>query len=310
MRTVEQGVILQRLDDLTAEAARLNQQGDAMKPNNPVLRALLADLDPVLRRNAAYIDAASADVQASAIQAASTLTRELALPGLNDQQLAGIGVRWANPDPEAVHALVQYTSSDAFETSLTKYQTGIRDVVRNVAIRGIADGQNPLQTARDIRRAVQGLPPHYANSLMRTLQLESYRSASAISQQANSDILEGAIRVATLDARTCLTCIALHGTALGVGQKVESHHQCRCVSVPIVRGRPRTVQTGVDWFTAQSAARQREIMGAANYAAYADGAVTLQDYVQPYQDPVFGSMLRQASLKGILGAGAKQYYAR
>lgn len=307
-RLMTSGRVAQRLADLAAEAARLSSRGLRLLPSNAHLAALLADLDPALVQARVLIAATSVDVQALGITAAGTLTRDLALPGLNDAQLGSIGIRWNRPDPQAVAQAIRYTSTDAFEASLSRYQTGIRDLVRNVAVRGMAAGQNPLATARDVRRAVEDLPAHYANSMLRTLQLTSYRDAAVVHQVANASLLEGVLRIATLDARCCMSCVALHGTLLSVGDRVDDHHQGRCVGVPIVRGRPREVQTGIDWFNAQPEARQRAQMGDAAYDAWRAGRFDLRDYSQPYRDPVFGPMIREASLKGMLGEEAKRYY--
>lgn len=303
------GVMALRLQQFEAEAQRLADAGERMTPDNPVLRALLADFDTALRRNAALVDAAAGDVTQAGVNAARTLTRELALPGLDDRQLAAIGLRWNQPDPEAVAALVDFASKPEWETELAKYQQGVAQVVNNIALRGIVEGWGPLRIAREVRRTVEMLPAAQANTLMRTLQLNSYRRATAAHQLANSDILTGQIRIASLDNRCCLACIALHGTRLPLGEVVQDHHNGRCTSISEVRGRPRTVETGEAWLEAQPEERQRAIMGHANFEAWKAGRVKLQDFVQRYEDPVFGPMVREASLRGILGNEARRFYS-
>lgn len=303
------GVMALRLQQFEAEAQRLADAGERMTADNPVLRALLADFDTALRRNAALVDAAAGDVTQAGVNAARTLTRELALPGLDDRQLAAIGLRWNQPDPEAVAALVDFASKPEWETALAKYQQGVAQVVNNIALRGITEGWGPLRIAREVRRTVEMLPAAQANTLMRTLQLSSYRRATAAHQLANSDILTGQIRIASLDNRCCLACIALHGTRLPLGEVVQDHHNGRCTSISEVRGRPRTVETGEAWLEAQPEERQRAIMGHANFEAWKAGKVKLQDFVQRYEDPVFGPMVREASLRGILGNEARRFYS-
>jgi hypothetical protein len=51
--SVGTGIIRQRLGELDAEVARLVAAGERLNPTNPVLRALLADLDTELTRMAA-----------------------------------------------------------------------------------------------------------------------------------------------------------------------------------------------------------------------------------------------------------------
>lgn len=307
-RNSAEGVLAVRLRQFQQEAARLAEADERMAADNPVFRALMADFEGALRRNAALIDAAGPGVQRAGMDAAQVLTRELALPGMDDRMLAQIGVRWNTPDPDAVAALIDVVNRETWADELAKYQENIAGVVNQIAIRGIVDGWNPLRIARAVTDAVDGLPRSQANTLMRTLQLSSYRKATALHQMANSDILTGQIRIATLDNRTCLSCIALHGEELAVGQEVRDHHNGRCTSISIVRGRPRAVQRGEDWLRAQPEERQRAIMGHANFEAWQAGAVQMQDFVHEYRDPVFGLMVREASLRGILGDAARAYY--
>lgn len=304
------GIVGQRLRELDAEAQRLAQDGKKLEPDNPVLRALLADLEPVMRANSSRVNGASPMVQQQAIDAAGQLTRQLALPGFEDRQLASIGVNWNSPDPEAVNALVGYIDTPAWSQQLSAYGEDVIDTIYNQALRGVVEGWSPLRTAREIRNMTQALPAAQANTLMRTLQLESYRSATAINQQANIDILDGQIRVGTLDGRICMACLALHGSIVPAGERIRDHHNGRCTAVSLVRGRPRDVQTGPAWFATLDERQQRDIAGHANYEALQAGRVQMQDFVQSYDDPVFNEMLREASLRGILGDAAEEFYQR
>jgi len=227
----------------------------------------------------------------------------LALPGISDGQLAQIGVAWNVPDPEAVNALVGYVNSEGWAAEIGRYPGLILDTVRHQAVRGIVEGWSPLVTAREIRRISEGMTVAQANNLMRTVQLVSYRDATAIHQRANADILTEQIRIATLDGRTCMACVALHGTRLAVGERVLDHHQGRCTSIAVVRGRPRVVQTGEDWFNGLDEATARGLAGDAAYELLRSGRATLRDFVQPYRDPVFGEMIREASVRQIIKTG-------
>ena len=294
-------LIQKRLSELDDEAVRLREAGEKLAPDNAYVRALLADLEPVLSTNGRRIDGVSGDLQTQGADAAGTITRQLALPGMSDAQLRAVGIAWNRPDPEAVNRLVGYVDSPAWASELGRYPQLVLDVVNNQAIMGIAQGWNPLKTARAIRQMSEGLPAAQANTLMRTLHLQSYRSATAIHQQANADILEGQIRIAALDDRTCMACIALHGTALPLGARVNDHHNGRCTSVAIVRGRPRSITTGEQWFDSLPRERKLTIAGPGKLEAIETGRAQMRDFVQPYDDDVFGEMIREASLKGVLG---------
>lgn len=301
------GIVKQRLSEVEAEAKRLADAGEKMTVDNAVLRAFFADYEDAQKRNAKVLDGQAPTIQTQGAGAAKTLSRQLALPGLSDNQLESVGIRWKAPDPEAVAALVNFSDGDAWANEIKRYpQLSVR-AVQDMAIRGIVNGMSPLRVARMIRESAESVPAHYANTLMRTLQLQSYRTATATYHQANSDIISYVVRIATLDNRTCLSCIALHGTQLPVGARVNDHHNGRCTSVAVIKGRERTITTGLDWFDAQPEERKREIAGNANYEALSAGAVRLNDFVARYDDPVFGQMIGEASLVSILGSDATQY---
>lgn len=306
---VTTGVVAQRLKELQAEASTLQKGGKKLQPDNPVLRALQADMQTVLEANASDINRVAPTLKASANEAATILTRQLALGDTTDAQLSGIGVRWNVPDPQAVVALIGYSDSSAWQDELSRYAVGNLQAIQDIALRGIVNGFGPLRVAEQVRDVAQSIPVYQANTLMRTLQLQSYRDATAVNQLANQDIIQTIIRIATLDNRTCLACIALHGTELRIGERVNDHHNGRCTSIAVVKGRTLNLQNGVDWFNSQSAERQRTIAGESNYKALSAGAVSLNDFVVATDDRVFGEMVNEASLKGILGERAKPFYS-
>jgi len=317
-RSTNSGLIARRLDELDAEARRLAEAGQRLRPDNPMLRAVLADVRDELQAAARLIDGAAEAIERTGIDASGTIQRQLALPGMTDAQLEAIGIRWIAPDPEAIRQLVDYVDSAAWSQTLSQYPDEVVSVIRNQAIRGMAEGWNPLKTAREIARTTGALPQSQANTLMRTLQLTSYRDSTAVHQQANIDLAEQIIRIGTRDLRMCLSCVAQHGDVIWDSRRdagapvprVNDHHNGRCTSVMRVVGRPVSVQSGADWFAGLSRADRVALAGDANLSALDAGAVSLRDFVHDYTDPVFGEMQREASLRGILGAGAERYYRR
>lgn len=289
------GIIAQRFRELDDEADRLAAAGDRLTPSNPVLRALLADFEPVLRRDAIRLDRGALAAQAAGVDAAGTITRTLAIgstPLINGT--------WNTPDPEAVNALIGYLRSDAWADELGQYPARVLDAVANQAVRGMVEGWGALRTAREVRRIASSLSVASANNLMRTAQMTSFRDAAAIHQQANADILAHQIRYAALDDRTCLCCIALHGTILPAGERIDDHHQGRCIGIAVARGSSRSVQTGEAWFAALDEEQARGIAGDSAYELLHSRRASLRDFVQSYNDPVWGEMVREASVRGIL----------
>jgi hypothetical protein len=313
------GIMQRRLAELEARAAELAALGQSLSADDPIFRALMADLDTVMGRNVGRVDGIAEDIQARGANAAGTIQKQLALGGMTDAQARAIGIGWNVPNPEAVAQLIQYAQGDAFAAMLAKdFQGLVLGNVQNIFTRGISLGWGPMRIAQEIRNSVQGLPAAQVRNLARTLQLTSYRDATRVHQQANVEIIENVVRIAALDDRCCLSCIALHGTIIWNSERnagepiprVNDHHQGRCTSVVQVVGRELRVVTGEQWFNSQSPERQRLIAGDANYNAIRAGAVSLSDFPQEYQDDVFGTMLREASLQGLLGNGAQQYYQR
>ncbi len=302
------GVLGMRLSQFKAEAARLAATGEVLTLDNPVAAALLSAFEDFIRAYPALIQGGAYDLETAAINAANTLTRQLALPGVTDGMLGQIGVQWNTPDPAAVANVVDYTANPTWQNLLGDTSKELLDNAQDIIIRGVANGHNPRLIAEELGLAIQDLPAYRAEQIMRTLQLMSYRGATAAYQAANADIIDKVIRIETLDDRTCVECWALHGTELEVGEIPEEHPNGRAVGVAVVKGFSRSVEPGVVQFERLDDARKAAILGPAAFAAYQDGKVTLQDFVEHYTDPVFGGMIRAASLKGLLGDAAKQYY--
>lgn len=294
------GIIDQRMRELKAEAARLDKEGLRLTSDNPILRAVLADVDDVMALNVRDLSNASSGIQSTALTAAEQLAPRLILPALSTDQLSSIGVDWNKADPEAVNSLVGYSTSDAWRNELADYGLSVPKTIRQLVIDGIVNGKGPLATARLITDTVVGMPLYRANTLARTIQLQSYRDAAAIHQRVNADILDGAVRVGVLDSRICLCCLAEHGKLLGIGERVSDHHNGRCMAFSLVKGFNVAIQTGPEWFAAQTPDRQYEIAGPGALQALTTGQASFDDFVMPYEDAVFGEMLREATLSEAL----------
>lgn len=299
------------LDAFDKEAARLEALGERMQPDNPVFRMLISDLRDTLQSEAVVINGVAGDIVGTGIDAAGVSVRQLAIGGLTDAQLRGVGIGWNTPDPEAVRALVDYTRSSGWRDMFASYADDLTDTIAQIAIRGMVDGDGPRTIARELRQHVDTLLPYQADTLMRTLQLTSYRDAGVAHRLANADILSYQVRIAALDDRTCVCCIALHGKHYPIDERIDDHPNGRCDSITVVKGfeGERDIETGEQWFTALSPERQRDLMGNAAYAAYKAGDVTLEDFVGKRDDDVFGSQVYERSLKGVLGDAAQRYYA-
>lgn len=312
---VEGGIVAQRLNELEAEAARLEQAGERLRPDNPVLRALLADLETSLQANQRRMTDAASSLTEEGAAASGQATQLLTFAGMDDQTVSSIQGVWNRPDPQAVAALVDFTSDPAWDEMLTRYGDYILERLNNKALYGFTQGWGAVRTAEELARLANGMTVREAETILRTLYLQSYRRGTAATQAANAAILEPtATRVAVLDRRTCLACVALHGTEIPLGQPVKDHWNGRCTSIARVRGITRNITRGVDWFNSLPEERQaeqeafRRSPGA--FDAFKAGAVRLDDFAAEATDTVFGEMVVQASLQGILGEDARKWYRR
>jgi len=316
--SVTSGQVARDLAALDEEAARLAEAGERLHPDNAHIRAVLQSLDLAMRDNVVRLRDASGELQLVGVSAAEVLTRQLALPGLEDNQLDAIGIQWNSPSVDTILQVVELVDNPAFNDALAGFTDEVINTVANQVLRGITFGWSPLRTARELRRIAEGLPIAASNTLMRTLQLESYRSATAAYQTANQSIIRRVIRMETLDDRICMACIALHGTVVwdaevNEGQpipKISEHRNGRGTTVSETVIRPLTLQTGADWWVNQSEATQRRLAGSAAYNALSANAVRLEDFVGEVTDPLFDAMIFERSLVSILGSGASQYYQR
>lgn len=294
------------------EATRLEAAGETFTPDNPALMNLRTTLETVMKEQSARIDTAGQALQQDAIAQAQNAARQLALPGISDAQLRAIGVQWNQPNPDAIMRVINYTQSGAWADTLDKFGAGVAEQVGRLALAGIIDGQNPRTIARSVATGVSTIPRYRAEAILRTLQLNAYRGATAENFAANADVLEPeGIRIAALDGRTCPPCVALHGTRVPIDEPIQSHYHCRCIVVPIVRGFVRNIVGGADWFDGQSEAVQRSILGDAAFNAWSDGEVSLDDFIGHENDELFGPMITTNSLKAVLGPQtAQKYYQR
>jgi hypothetical protein len=117
--------------------------------------------------------------------------------------------------------------NDLFTTIHSTYGTDITNIISN----GIVAGKNPLFIAREIRTATN-MPLYRANTIARTENHRAARASTVSAYKQNPDLINGYIRLATGDSRTCAACFALHGTIYELNQILPTHPNCRCVIVP------------------------------------------------------------------------------
>lgn len=284
-------------------------------------RSLLRQIRDEVNNYAAFAESEIGEGAQAAIETALLNSEELvqlALPGLTRAQVSGL---WNRLVPEQVETMLGFLQSDSpLYVNLSKLGADVAALTAEKLRLGIILGYNPRKVARLITQATgQGLT--WSLKTARTANLWAYRLASHTSYQANNHVVSGWIWFAQLgDPRTCLSCTNMHGSEHSVDEVLNDHHQGRCTPIPQVVSyrdlgfnirevRPQ-YQRGEDWFRGLSAAEQKTIMGAGMWGAWKKHEFEFADLSVPYQDEVYGEMLREASLKGLLGERAKVYYGR
>lgn len=305
---IDSPAVAAALADFEAEAARLRTQRLPLTPDNPALLRLTAAISAAQDAAAADIAAAADGLVREALVAAEVL--QTALP-LAMGVPASVMVGWNIVSAEALASVVAFQSMPGWTARLGRFAGAPVDFINRMVLSDFAAGKNPLITARDIARTAPSIPRAQANTLLRTLYLQSYKRAAAVAQAENRRIITRVRRMASLDTRVCAVCVALHGSEIPVGQPVQMHETCRCVAVADVAG--VAVPFGPDgptWFAGLDDADQRAILGPSLWTAWKAEAFALGDVVGHYQDDLYGTMLTQRSLKDLVGEqDAARFYA-
>ncbi|MFQ5433481.1 MAG: hypothetical protein ACE5FD_01255 [Anaerolineae bacterium] len=230
------------------------------------------------------------------------------LPGASELD-AKIMATWRKLPAQVVENLLGFLDEGApLKKSLAELGPALAEQVEEKLVTGLALGWNPRKTARFIRAELgQGLT--WALRTARTVNLYAYREANRASYIANNHIVKGWRWRAKLEG-SCLSCIAMDGTAHDLDERLNDHHNGQCWMEPItatykelgfdVAEPPRPErQTGQEWFEGLGEGRQRQIMGQARFEAWREGKFKFNDLSGARNDPVWGEMRVAQSLKQL-----------
>ena len=155
------------------------------------------------------------------------------------------------------------------------------EAMRRRLVQGVAAGRNPRDTARlmvaDVQDAFDGGLAR-AQVISRTETIDAYRTGAKAHHEANSDVLQGWVWLANLSARTCPSCVAMHGTEHDLDEPGPlDHPQGRCSRMPLVKpelvpNAPKPViESGPEWLARQPEGVQRSVLGPRRFEAWQDG---------------------------------------
>lgn len=311
---------------MQSQITALEQQIAAMeKPEKTdvkrlaALRSLTAQVAEEVNRFATFADQTIANAVSEEIVNGLRESRITVESYFTSQQgRAAIRASWDMLPAETVETMLGFVdeSSPLRQTLVGRLGEAVASRMADKLVDAITLGMNPRRTAALVRKEL-GVGLTWALTTARTAQLWAYREASRANYVANSNIVESWVWWATLDSdRTCLSCIAQHGSVHPVTDVLADHHSGRCVAIPQIRNAARfglsqpEIESGEQWFRTQPASTQRQRMGPGMYKAWQANEFRFGELSQQYSDPVYGDMLREASLQGLLGARAQRYYAR
>lgn len=198
---------------------------------------------------------------------------------------------------EAIKTLLGFLDPDSpLYKRLHELAPFTAEQVGNKLLEAVAFGYNPRKTAGIILDALgQGLSS--ALRMARTVQLYSYREASRATYAANPDLVSGWVWAATLDDRTCVSCLSMHGTIHPISETLNDHHNGRCAMIPLTEaGNPVNVDAK-EWFDSQPEDVKRAQMGGALYDLYSSGKADWGQMSKERPDDVYGPMRTTASAK-------------
>lgn len=202
---------------------------------------------------------------------------------------------------DAIESILGFLSPDSpLWARIQELAPYTAQLVSDTIVEGVGLGHNPRKIAQEVESAFgQGLTN--ALRMVRTVQIYSYREASRASYVANGEVVQGWYWGAKLDRGTCISCISQHGKFFPLTERLNDHHNGRCVMIPGVKGFPPPLaMTGEEWFNKQSAADQQYQMGKGMYKAWRAGKVKFGSLTGHYADDIYGEMKRVRPLKELV----------
>lgn len=202
----------------------------------------------------------------------------------------GITINFNRVPSEALTAIVE-RATEQIHSSTIPLSADVEKKMKRALIRGIAVGDNPRTTAskimRDTERTFNGGLTRALN-ISRTETLDAHRAGAKAAEKVNLDVLTEWEWHASLDRRTCPSCLAKHGQRFRLEEDgPQDHQQGRCARVPITKTweelgfnikEPASVTPDArQWFDTLTPETQREIMGPARLKLLQDGDISWAD---------------------------------
>lgn len=201
---------------------------------------------------------------------------------------------------DRISDLVRQTSTDTFTRFIVRMTENAAnpDITREDFI-------------RDVNEAIDVIDS-YAENISTTEIMESSRQAVQRINRLNPNIVRGYRRVAVIDNKTCVGCLALHGKVYATTDEFESHPRCRCMLVPIsatwmdyagVRGGAVPTDISRDELIGMLPREVlADILGPARLALY-DSGVSIDRMIYIEQTEEYGQLIRITPLSTLREQG-------
>jgi SPP1 gp7 family putative phage head morphogenesis protein len=283
-----------KLDALLLAMSKLEEPTKGQVMRLAQYKNLMTSLENELTKYAAYVEIEIKNNSQAAIELALKQTNEF---------LAAAGYSMPKSLPaKTIYNMLGFLQEDSPLFKRLGQLAGTHtDKVMSALLEAVAFGYNPVKTARMFQNVMGGGLTD-AMRMARTAQLYASREANRASYVANSDIIEGWEWITALDADVCMACAIEHGTIHPLDESMSSHYNCRCTSIPVVKGYEYNDQKGVDWFKGLDESQQEKMMGKQTFDVWKAGGFELEDMLGRRHDEVYGEMLSTTPLYELLGA--------
>lgn len=296
------GRIQARISALTAQIDDARARGAIISAGwlheRDRLTNLKIEIEREIRRFAQLATEQVTAEQASAIETASDDAQRLlsasAAPGGASPSLS-----FGALNPEAVAALAGFAGDGSpLRLLFDKIAPQMAQAISDELVSSVIEGAPARAIASRIRER-SGIGLARALTISRTETIRAYRETAHSTYVRNGDVLEGWYwQAAIYSGRTCLICLLMHGRVFPLSVKLQSHPNCRCVPVPLVKG-AKHPETGIEWLKGQTVGVQKDLLGA-KYEYWKSGKLDLNEIVGVRYSPVWGTTRYERSLKDIL----------
>lgn len=280
------------LAELIAAAKDDRVSGSQVAKNIRLRKALTIASEKIKVLAATAESTIVADVAATALAAAQSQI-DIAQAQLPPADRVATLPTFTQVSDDALSAIVT-RSTQQITSALQPLPDDVTAAMKRELVRGIAVGDNPRTTARRIIKSAEG---RFNGGLTRALvvsrteMLDAHRAATKAADKANTDVMAGWVWGATLDRRTCPSCLAQHGQFHEIDEDgPQDHQQGRCTRIPKTKSwkdlgfeeidEPEDLVKPGDaekWFDNLTADTQKQIMGAERLELLQSGQIQWAD---------------------------------